>query len=107
MKTSALYASGLAIALLLTVGSFIAGEAYYAPAAFAQDATPAPTTGPEATAVVQTAPPVERENNDFPWGLLGLLGLGGLAGLRSRPEPVRHEPAQGASKVGVYDSTKK
>jgi MYXO-CTERM domain-containing protein len=27
---------------------------------------------------------VEREDNDFPWGLLGLLGLAGLLGRKKR-----------------------
>ena len=32
---------------------------------------------------------VEKEDDDFPWGLLGLLGLAGLLGLRRRPDTIR------------------
>lgn len=35
-------------------------------------------------ALADTAPP--REDNDFPWGLLGLLGLAGLLGRKKRDE---------------------
>ncbi|MBA2448261.1 MAG: hypothetical protein H0V51_09580 [Chloroflexi bacterium] len=43
-------------------------------------AQPAPTAQPTQT----------RNDNSFPWGLLGLLGLGGLAGLRKREHVERH-----------------
>lgn len=36
----------------------------------------ATTTDPMAT----TAVPVEEDDNEFPWGLLGLIGLAGLLG---------------------------
>ena len=32
-----------------------------------------------------------RNDNDFPWGLLGLLGLAGLAGLKRRDHEVRRD----------------
>jgi hypothetical protein len=32
---------------------------------------------------------VEREDNDFPWGLLGLLGLAGLLGGRKKRDDAR------------------
>jgi MYXO-CTERM domain-containing protein len=31
---------------------------------------------------------VEREDNDFPWGLLGLLGLAGLLGRKKRDNDI-------------------
>lgn len=109
MKIHVWYVGGLAIALLIAVGSFTVSESRPTTVAFAQDATAVPTTAAQTT--VQSTQPVERENNGFPWGLLGLLGLAGLAGLRPRPEPARHEPvqstSQGTSKVGVYDAPKK
>jgi MYXO-CTERM domain-containing protein len=111
MKTRLLYASGLAAALLLAISGFIAGESRPTTTAFAQESTAMPTTGSQSTAAEQSAQPVEREDNDFPWGILGLLGLAGLAGLRSRPEPVRREQVHSTSsntpRAGVYDATKK
>jgi len=39
-----------------------------------------------------------RNDNDFPWGLLGLLGLAGLAGLKRRDQEVRRdEPVRTAT----------
>ena len=32
----------------------------------------------------------EREDDDFPWGLLGLAGLAGLLGLKRRDDNARH-----------------
>lgn len=49
-------------------------------AAFAQDTVN--TTDPYATTTV----PVEEEDNDFPWGLLGLLGLAGLIPRKSHSD---------------------
>ena len=59
-------------------GIVLAGVSIGSPVA-AQDASP--------SAAVQTTQPVEQEDDEIPWGLLGLLGLGGLAGLRRREEP--------------------
>ncbi|HEX8571445.1 MAG TPA: WGxxGxxG family protein [Allosphingosinicella sp.] len=32
--------------------------------------------------------PVEEEDDDFPWGLLGLLGLAGLLGLKRKDNDI-------------------
>lgn len=61
-----------------------------------------PTVGAQEPSV-QPAQPVEENNDEFPWGLLGLAGLAGLAGLRRNPEPVRHESGKTQSSVGVYE----
>lgn len=107
MKTRTLFASVIAVALLLAIAGSLAGGSGTSGVAFAQDATPVATTAPQATPVVQAAQPVEREDNGFPWGLLGLLGLAGLAGMRRREEPVvRQEPVRVAPKVGVYEDRK-
>ena len=53
---------------------------------FAQSADPAATDNADTTVVAQ-----DRDDHDFPWGLLGLLGLGGLAGLRRRDHEVRRD----------------
>ena len=50
------------------------------PVALAQDSagnSANMTTTPDMTTTTTTVP-VEREDRDFPWGLLGLLGLAGL-----------------------------
>ena len=40
-----------------------------------------------------TAAPVEEDDDDFPWGLLGLLGLAGLMGLnRDRRDDTVRRP---------------
>ena len=55
--------------------------------AFAQQQQPG-----TATQVPTSQPTTQNRNdNDFPWGLLGLLGLGGLAGLRRRDHEVRRD----------------
>jgi len=96
----------IALALLLTLaGSAFESLSSSAPVAFAQDGTAVPTAVAQA-APVQTTQPAQEDNNDFPWGMLGLLGLAGLAGLRRQPEPVRREPANVKSTVGMYDSKK-
>lgn len=53
----------------------IAAVALSAAAPFAAAAQDMGTTDPTVTAV-----PVEDDDNDFPWGILGLLGLAGLLG---------------------------
>ena len=58
--------------------------------AFAQDEpTPIPSG--------QTQQP-QRDDTEFPWGLLGLLGLGGLAGLTRRDAPTRRIETVDASR---------
>jgi hypothetical protein len=44
------------------------------------------------------AAPVEREDNDFPWGLLGLLGLAGLMGRKRNDDHVRDDHNRDADK---------
>jgi MYXO-CTERM domain-containing protein len=106
MKKVALWGSALTLALLVAVASSaFLGVQSTMPVAFAQDGTAVPTAVAQA-APVQTTQPVQEDNNDFPWGLLGLVGLAGLAGLRRQPEPVRREPANVKSTVGMYDSKK-
>jgi MYXO-CTERM domain-containing protein len=34
------------------------------------------------------AQPVQEDDDDFPWGLLGLLGLAGLLGLKKRERDI-------------------
>ena len=34
------------------------------------------------------AAPVQEDDDDFPWGLLGLLGLAGLLGLKKRERDI-------------------
>ena len=55
------------------------------------------TTGTTANDVAraQTVQP-ERDDNDFPWGLLGLLGLAGLLG-RKRDDHVRVDRTSGST----------
>jgi hypothetical protein len=55
----------------------------FAPAALGQATT---TTDTSMTAAPATTP-VEDDDNDFPWGLLGLIGLAGLLG-RKRDDRV-------------------
>jgi hypothetical protein len=52
-------------------------------AALAQNDTTAGTTADTAYAA-----PVQEEDDDFPWGLLGLLGLAGLLGLKKRERDI-------------------
>ena len=54
------------------------------------DMTALPATDPAAAdlALANTVEP-EREDRDFPWGLLGLLGLAGLLGLKRNDDDVR------------------
>ena len=54
------------------------GLATLAPPAFAQNAG----DGVESDTTRYTT--VEKEDNEFPWGLLGLLGLAGLLGLKRK-----------------------
>ena len=58
----------------LAFAAFLAGPVH---------AQETPTTTTTATQP-DTAQP--RDDDGFPWGLLGLLGLAGLAGLRRQPE---------------------
>jgi len=53
-----------------------------APALAQNTATDAAVADPAVT----TSVPVEDDDNDFPWGLLGLIGLAGLLG-RKREHP--------------------
>ena len=55
--------------------------------AFAQQQQPGTAT--QAPTSQQTNQ--SRNDNDFPWGLLGLLGLAGLAGLKRRDHEVRRD----------------
>ena len=61
----------------IAAAAFIAIAA--APAAVAQNAGDADLN--QTTTEYRT---VEREDNDYPWGLLGLLGLAGLLGRKTR-----------------------
>ncbi|WP_133365671.1 WGxxGxxG family protein [Qipengyuania sediminis] len=49
------------------------------------------TTADPAMDPAMTAVPVEEDDNDFPWGLLGLLGLAGLLGRNKRDTHVHHD----------------
>ncbi|HEX8308438.1 MAG TPA: WGxxGxxG family protein [Allosphingosinicella sp.] len=40
------------------------------------------------TADTTYAAPVQEEEDDFPWGLLGLLGLAGLLGLKKKERDI-------------------
>ena len=53
-------------------------------AAVAQDAATAENGATDTT----YNEPVEREDDDFPWGLLGLLGLAGLLGLKRKERDI-------------------
>ena len=44
----------------------------------------AQTADPATDPTMTTAAPVENNDDEFPWGLLGLLGLAGLLGLKRR-----------------------
>ena len=74
---------------LVKKAAFIAtlGLATLAPPAFAQNASDGIATETTHTTTV------EREDRDFPWGLLGLLGLAGLLG-RKRKEADIHVDAR-------------
>jgi MYXO-CTERM domain-containing protein len=62
--------------------------------AVAQTADPA--TDPAMTNPV----PVENNDDDFPWGLLGLLGLAGLLGLKRRDrDDVHHTTGTGTGNI--------
>ena len=67
------------LAALLTIGT--------SAQAFAQQQQPGTAT--QAPTSQQTNQ--SRNDNDFPWGLLGLLGLAGLAGLKRRDHEVRRD----------------
>jgi MYXO-CTERM domain-containing protein len=65
-------------------------------AAIAQNATDSTingTTGTDYTTVQRDTTTVQKEDHDFPWGLLGLLGLAGLLG-RKRKESDIHVDAR-------------
>ena len=49
-------------------------------------ATTTTTTDPLATDPMMNANGEDRDDNDFPWGLLGLLGLAGLLGMKRRDD---------------------
>ena len=58
-------------------------------AAFAALALATPVAAQNAAAPADpyaTTAPVQEEDNDFPWGLLGLAGLAGLLGLKRRDD---------------------
>ena len=63
------------------------GLATIAPPAFAQNASDGVITDTSHRTTV------EKEDNDFPWGLLGLIGLAGLLG-RKRKEADIHVDAR-------------
>jgi MYXO-CTERM domain-containing protein len=71
--------AAVGLAALLTVGT--------SASTFAQQQQPGTATmAPTMQQANQT-----RNDNDFPWGLLGLLGLAGLAGLKRRDHEVRRD----------------
>ena len=63
---------------------------FVAAPATAQDTTDTVDTAEDADDRTRT---VQRDDNDFPWGLLGLLGLAGLLP-RKRKEPDIHVDAR-------------
>jgi MYXO-CTERM domain-containing protein len=70
--------AAVGLAALLTVGTSVH--------AFAQQQPGTATQAPTSQQANQS-----RNDNDFPWGLLGLLGLAGLAGLKRRDHAVRRD----------------
>lgn len=63
-----------------------AALAFAAPAsAFAQNTS---DTAYDTTTTNTQYTTVEKEDHDFPWGLLGLLGLAGLAGLKRKDNDI-------------------
>jgi MYXO-CTERM domain-containing protein len=71
--------AAVGLAALLTVGT--------SASTFAQQQQPGTATqAPTSQQANQS-----RNDNDFPWGLLGLLGLAGLAGLKRRDHEVRRD----------------
>ena len=57
-------------------------------------ATPA---GATATGGAGYETTTEREENEFPWGLLGLLGLAGLLGRKRNDRDVRRDTTTGGT----------
>ena len=57
--------------------------------ALAQNTTVDPAAADPA---MSTAVPVEDDDDDFPWGLLGLLGLAGLLGRKRDDRPYDNNP---------------
>ena len=51
----------------------------------------------QATDDTATETPVEEDDNDVPWGLLGLLGLAGLLGRKRRDDDVHVNRAGGTT----------
>jgi MYXO-CTERM domain-containing protein len=47
---------------------------------------PAALPATDDIALAQTVQPERKDDDDFPWGLLGLLGLAGLLGLKRRDD---------------------
>jgi MYXO-CTERM domain-containing protein len=70
--------AAVGLAALLTVGT----SAH----AFAQQQPGTATQAPTSQQANQS-----RDDDGFPWGLLGLLGLAGLAGLKRRDHEVRRD----------------
>ena len=70
--------AAVGLAALLTVGT--------GTHAFAQQQPGTATQVPTSQQANQN-----RNDNDFPWGLLGLAGLAGLAGLKRRDHEVRRD----------------
>jgi MYXO-CTERM domain-containing protein len=73
---------------MLKKAAIVAAAAFaFAPgAALAQNDTS--TASPyDSTTNAQYAP-VQEEDDDFPWGLLGLLGLAGLLGLKRKDNDI-------------------
>jgi MYXO-CTERM domain-containing protein len=57
-----------------------------------------PTTTTNDIALAQNIQP-QREDRDFPWGLLGLLGLAGLLGRKRRDDDHDHRSTTGTSTI--------
>ena len=59
-------------------------------------ARPAAHTTMSDSALAQTPQPVQEDDHDFPWGLLGLVGLAGLLGRKRRNDDYLH-PDRGSA----------
>jgi MYXO-CTERM domain-containing protein len=79
-KQMKIASKALAVALTVTLATPAVAQSAADPAADPMMANPAP---------------VENNEDDFPWGLLGLLGLAGLLGLkrRDRDDDTRRAPS--------------
>ena len=73
---------------LLASSLAVISLALAAPPAMAQNTT----TDPVAADPAVTAMPIEEDEDDFPWGLLGLLGLAGLLGRKRDDRRYENNP---------------